>query len=94
MKRPPASSLACVVCGNRAQNWHHRLNRSRGGLDDDTNLVPLCGTGTTGCHGRVTVNPEWARAHRLTISGYMLRGRYFGPDWEYRLVYNGGWMTA
>jgi len=44
----------CRVCGTR---WpltrHHLIKRSQGGDDIDDNLVPLCGNGTTGCHGRV-----------------------------------------
>lgn len=35
---------------------HHRKLRSRGGADAADNLVLMCGSGTTGCHG-------WAHAH-------------------------------
>ena len=44
---------------------HHRLPRGMGGTSDPeinrmSNLVLCCGTGTTGCHGYITRNPEWA----------------------------------
>src|SRR5882724_10345243 len=32
---------------------HHLIPRSLGGSDVPDNLVPLCGSGTTGCHGAV-----------------------------------------
>ena len=32
---------------------HHRLPRGRGGQPTLSTLVLLCGSGTTGCHGRV-----------------------------------------
>ncbi len=45
----------CRVCGTTA--WplglHHLVSRGQGGDDLEDNLVPLCGSGTTGCHERV-----------------------------------------
>lgn len=90
MRLPPANTQACVLCGRRASNWHERLPRGRGGKRDEFNAVPLCGSGTTGCHGKVTANPAWARSLRLTIPGQMVRGRYVGPDREYRDHYGDG----
>lgn len=87
MALPPASQQRCARCGQRAANWHHRLPRSRGGPDDPINLVALCGSGTTGCHGWVEHHPEQARRDRWTIPGYMLRGVYVGPDDEYQTLY-------
>lgn len=54
----------CEICGiNPANNAHHRKNRSQGGLDDLSNLLLLCGSGTTLCHGYVTArfknSPLW-----------------------------------
>jgi 5-methylcytosine-specific restriction endonuclease McrA len=52
----------CVRCDvsvlNRPSSVHHRLPRRMGGTKDERsadprNLVTLCGTGTTGCHGEV-----------------------------------------
>lgn len=42
------------VCLGRAANMHHRKNRSQGGRADAANLVDLCGSGSTGCHGALT----------------------------------------
>lgn len=53
------SAARCERCGRApATNWHHRRNRSGGGLWTPENGMALCGTGTTGCHGEVTVNPR------------------------------------
>lgn len=58
---------------------HHRVPRRMGGTsdprsDDPRNLVTLCGTGTTGCHGWVESNRNEARE-----SGWLLRD-YSGLD--------------
>lgn len=52
----------CCVCGRRATNCHHVARRSwgrefrlvtpRGTWDLRSPLFALCGSGTTGCHGR------------------------------------------
>ena len=61
----------CVVCGAPATNVHHRLLRSRAPKDpllhNPCNLISVCGSGTTGCHGRIHANPQWAHKH-----GYMV----------------------
>jgi hypothetical protein len=53
----------CEICGRWASNAHHRKNRSQGGRDVLSNLLLLCGSGTTGCHGYVTApfknSPLW-----------------------------------
>lgn len=48
----------CERCGDRITPWvdhsiHHRLPRGRGGRNSLSNLVLLCGSGVTGCHGQV-----------------------------------------
>lgn len=49
------SDGVCEVCGTMwATNMHHRKNRSQGGLWEASNLLHLCGSGTTGCHGWIT----------------------------------------
>jgi len=49
------SERRCEVCGTRqATNVHHRKNRSQGGTWAASNLLDVCGSGTTGCHGRIT----------------------------------------
>ena len=83
----PARDQQCALCGSRATNWHHRLNRSKGGPDDAFNLAPLCGSGTTGCHGWVTEHPREAEKVGMYIRGQMVRGVYMGPDESYRERY-------
>jgi hypothetical protein len=52
----------CEWCGAPAWDIHHRKYRSRGGTDDCSNLVLLCGRGnTSGCHGRAHTDPEAVR---------------------------------
>lgn len=58
----------CEVCGHHgATNAHHRVNQSQRGRDTLGNLMLLCGSGTTGCHGRITTNPKWARVCGYTV---------------------------
>lgn len=50
---------SCARCGKgiwENGSRHHRKFKSRGGGDEVSNGVLLCGSGTTGCHG-------WAHAH-------------------------------
>ena len=63
----------CCRCGATAESIHHRKPRGMGGTRDDRandlrNLVSLCGSGTTGCHGRI-------EAHRRQAyeAGWLLR---------------------
>lgn len=49
---------ACEVCGLAyPTNAHHRKNRSQAGGDELSNLLAVCGSGTTGCHGYITEHP-------------------------------------
>lgn len=45
----------CAVCGAPANNLHHVVFKGMGGTkrEDEIPLVKLCGSGTTGCHGKV-----------------------------------------
>ncbi len=65
----------CEICSKPANNAHHRRNRSQGGKDALSNLMLLCGSGTTGCHGRVTMHPKWAAEN-----GYAIRGKVDAPE--------------
>jgi hypothetical protein len=61
----------CEVCAVAyATNLHHRKNRSQGGGHDPTNLLHLCGSGTTGCHGFITGHPKLSYEY-----GYSVRSR-------------------
>lgn len=97
----PASAHACVRCGRRAESWQHRVAAGRGGPTDPMNCIPMCGSGTTGCHGRAESHVTEARELFLDIPGRFIRGRYEGPDPVFRRHYNGerwddtdGWVPA
>ncbi len=65
----------CEICGLwGANNAHHRRNQSQGGSDTLSNLMLLCGSGTTGCHGDVTEHPDDA-----VENGWTIRGRIAVP---------------
>ena len=65
------SGGVCERCGAvRAASIHHRKLR-RHGDHAPANLVHLCGSGTTGCHGWVHANPAAA-----LLEGFMC------PSWE------------
>lgn len=60
----------CEVCGaHGATNAHHRVNQSQQGRDTLGNLMLVCGSGTMGCHGRITQHPLWARSQGYTVPG-------------------------
>lgn len=48
---------ACRACGTRAINCHHLLGKGQRGDDVVENLIPLCGSGSEGCHGALHGNP-------------------------------------
>lgn len=98
----------CARCGGYGGgNVHHRRPRGRGGnqRQDDgddtncpTNLLWLCGSGTTGCHG-------WAESNRSVSydEGWLVPHGITPPVdvpvrlWDGRLVYlnpDGGWDYA
>jgi len=65
------SGGVCEVCGNaRATNYQHRKNRSQGGLWSASNGLAVCGTGTTGCHGRIHANPAEAVSKGHQVRSY------------------------
>jgi hypothetical protein len=51
----------------------HRVARGMGGrsvIDEPYNLLTVCGTGTTGCHGRIESHPEWARTQGYRVDSW------------------------
>jgi hypothetical protein len=59
----PGGYLGCLPATQRSA--HHRLPRKMGGtrrtgIHSLANLVPVYGSGTTGCHGYIESHPEWA----------------------------------
>lgn len=71
----------CELCGVqlhdgtgwfRAHSFHHRRPRRQGGsrlavVNSPANILLLCGTGVTGCHGRVEKNRTDAYAHHWLL---------------------------
>lgn len=79
---------ACEICSIRGQNIHHRKPRGMGGTRVDSgpeNLLLLCGSGTTGCHG-------WIESHREEAheQGWLLH-RHEMP-YKVPVAYRGQWM--
>jgi hypothetical protein len=69
----------CERCGrwlaNVPSSVHHRKARHMGGTSDPTindpsNLVALCGTGTTGCHGWIESNRGTALTEGWLVSSW------------------------
>lgn len=61
----------CEVCGSApATNCHHRKNKSQGGGNELSNLMHVCGSGTTGCHGWITENPAKSYRYGLSVRSY------------------------
>lgn len=82
----------CQMCGcsivDAPSSIHHRRRRGMGGsalLERPSNLVRLCGTGTTGCHGFVESNRT-----QSTTRGWLL-GFLDNPE-EIPLLCFDGWM--
>jgi len=62
------SNGVCEVCRRaRATNAQHRKNRSQGGTWDLSNLIHVCGSGTTGCHGAIHANPLKSYANGWSV---------------------------
>lgn len=78
LERDHWSCVVCNegVCGERSVDWSigHRIPRGMGGsrdprLNRTSNLITICGSGTTGCHGAIE-GPLRAMAYR---EGWLLQ---------------------
>lgn len=78
----------CEICGHGGTNAHHRRNRSQGGRDVLSNLILVCGSGTTLCHGAITENPNWAESRGYTIKGTQA----VSSETRVFLPLHGGWV--
>lgn len=69
----------CAICGApldecpTGYSIHHRRMRSHPwpGLNNLSNLVCLCGSGTTGCHGRVHHHQAEAYEHGWLVHSWV-----------------------
>lgn len=84
----------CVVCGNPGANAHHVLYGSWAGRRENVlpNGVMLCGSGTTGCHGKMhgngntevaTAIGEYIRDHRPDTLSYLATKLGANPAVDY-----------
>ena len=58
------------VCRGMGTNAHHRQLAGQGGPDTPENLLWVCGSGTTGCHGWIHANPQQAIWLGLLVSSF------------------------
>lgn len=91
-------SYRCVVCGasihgQRGWDWsiQHRQARQMGGckqpyINAPSNLLLVCGSGTTGCHGRIESDRDWAKDHGWNIP------RPLVPIEHPALLWPGDWL--
>lgn len=88
----------CERCGRSVVNVpasiHHRRPRGMGGSRDPAvesvgNLVVLCGSGTTGCHGWVEQNRVDAVGH-----GWLVPRRDPRDPGEVPVFVGGGWWLV
>ena len=80
------SNDLCERCGQKyGTNAHHRKNRSQGGADTLSNLLWLCGSGTTGCHGYITEHPRDSYNHGWSVLSH------HNPA-DIPVEYRGTWM--
>lgn len=92
---------ACVSCGGRGSEKHHRRRRRENGdglAHTPANGVLLCGWGNhSGCHGKVHSNPQWGRERgyivRPGVDPATVRLRHFSRGWI-TLDKDGGWKVA
>lgn len=81
----------CRRCGAPTWQIHHRKPRGMGGtrdplINDPSNLVLLCGSGTTGCHGWVEMHRTAAREQGWLVSQHA-DPRYQPIDHEGQLLF-------
>lgn len=91
LERDDRKCFRCGVAlsgGWSGASCHHRRLRSGGGTTTLDNLIMLCGSGTSGCHGWVHKHVQEARSNGWIVSRYGT-----GPaevpvrHWQWGLVY-------
>lgn len=82
----------CIRCGRRdLLNTHHRQPRGMGGTkltvkNLPSNLITLCGSGVTGCHG-------WVESHRALAFDYGYLVHQASNPAQVAVRYPDGWYT-
>lgn len=65
----------CELCFcRRATNYQHRKNKSQCSPDEmwvASNGIDVCGSGTTGCHGRIHSHPEEAMRYGWMVPSHL-----------------------
>ena len=74
------SKGVCEVCGGSLTKWdgmsvHHRKPRKMGGSKDPalwlpSNLLVVCGSGTSGCHGDIEHKRGYAKLNGWLLKSY------------------------
>lgn len=81
---------ACTRCGRSLASTHgsrHHRQLRRHGDHSPANLVLLCGSGTTGCHGWAHGNPASARSEGFIVPGWCdARKVPVGTIWGWRVL--------
>jgi len=76
MKRLHTRGVICVLCGNKA-SLHHIYPKGQGGDDVESNLIGLCGDGTSGHHGLIE---DGDVVTRISLGAYLFLER---PDFMF-----------
>jgi len=79
---------ACGVVGRDRLNRAHLVPKGQRGDDVPQNIVPLCGSGTTGCHGALTDHHRASAPSRLegqewTVVAAALRAKLLPEEVDY-----------
>lgn len=68
---------SCVMCGVSLAvaygSRHHRKRRSQASRTEvhtPANLLLMCGSGSSGCHGWVHAHPAWAYEHGFLVHSW------------------------
>lgn len=89
----------CAACGKPSATGHHVIPKAPPLLGDDVieNIVPLCGSGTTGCHGLIENEDaatrkavgKWISERRPDLIAYVREklGKRAGDDYLRRHLY-------
>jgi hypothetical protein len=84
----------CVRCGRSLYSVltfsrHHRRMRSHSfpGLHETSNVIDVCGSGSTGCHGFIHSHPQFAYSQ-----GWLLHSWDEHPDRIPIHTYRHGWV--